>query len=453
MKETLLKLIEDKPKHFNRMIENNPKYQQLKEWIYKQTPELDNDDFKYNIVTRCNWVLTDRHSFPICPTCGKEYGRRKNVKIHEGYQDHCCIKCAQLDKQVRDKIERTSFDRYGTTVPSKSQEVKDKVKKTTKEKYGDENIFKTDYFKQKSKKTCLDKYGVEYTSQVPEIRQKMIETCKNTCMEKYGVDNVMKVPEILDKMINGVKKIWSEHKDELNEKQKQTKLERYGTLNMYSVPEFKEKRDKTNLERYGNIHTVRSESVIKKIKTTMMERYGFECAMYNEKFRQDLKKRMVQKYGVECSFELPEVREKIRQTNLKLYGYMYGRPSKYKFNNQLFDSSWELSFWIYHTDMKNNIERVQESFKYNDGKKDRYYIPDFRLNGILLEIKGDQFFDKNGNMINPYDKEQDYIYNAKYKCMIDNNVKILKRDDIIPYLDYVVETYGKEYMDKFKIMH
>lgn len=39
-------------------------------------------------------------------------------------------------------------------------------------------------------------------------------------MEKYGVDNVMKVPEILDKMINGVKKIWSEHKDELNEKQK-----------------------------------------------------------------------------------------------------------------------------------------------------------------------------------------------------------------------------------------
>lgn len=37
---------------------------------------------------------------------------------------------------------------------------------------------------------------------------------------------------------------------------------------------------------------------------------------------------------------------------------MYGRPSKYKFNNQLFDSSWELSFWIYHTDMKNNIERV-----------------------------------------------------------------------------------------------
>ncbi len=38
-------------------------------------------------------------------------------------------------------------------------------------------------------------------------------------MEKYGVDNVMKVPEILDKMINGVKKVWSEHKDELNEKQ------------------------------------------------------------------------------------------------------------------------------------------------------------------------------------------------------------------------------------------
>lgn len=104
-------------------------------------------------------------------------------------------------------------------------------------------------------------------------------------MEKYGVDNVMKVPEILNKMIEEVTKVWAEHKDELNEKQNKTKIERYGTLNMYSVPEFKDKRDKTNLERYGNIHTVRAESVIKKIKTSMMEKYGFECAMYNEEFR------------------------------------------------------------------------------------------------------------------------------------------------------------------------
>ena len=409
MKETLLKLIEDKPKHFNRMIENNPKYQQLKEWIYKQTPELDNDDFKYNIVTRCNWVLTDRHSFPICPTCGKEYGRRKNVKVHEGYQDHCCVKCAQLDKQVRDKIERTSFDRYGTNVPSKSQEVKDKVKKTTKEKYGDENIFKTDYFKQKSKETCLDKYGVEHTSQVPEIRQKMMETCKNTCMEKYGVDNVMKVPEILDKMINGVRKVWSEHKDELNEKQNQTKIERYGTLNMYSVPEFKKKRDKTNLERYGNIHTVRAESVIKKIKATMMERYGSD------------KNSGIQK--------------------------------RYMFDNEYFDSSWELAFWIYFKDKKLNISRCKDAINYNDGEKDRYYIPDFIVDGQLYEIKGNQFFDKDDNLINPYDKTRNNTAIAKQECMKKHNVIVIRKKEIKFYLNYITTTYGKDYIEKFKITH
>ena len=37
-------------------------------------------------------------------------------------------------------------------------------------------------------------------------------------------------------------------------------------------------------------------------------------------------------------------------------------------------------------------------------------------------------------MIDKLDESRNYIAEAKYKCMIDNNVLILKHDDIKPYI-------------------
>ena len=34
-------------------------------------------------------------------------------------------------------------------------------------------------------------------------------------------------------------------------------------------------------------------------------------------------------------------------------------------------------------------------------------------------------------MINPYDRSQDNIYEAKHQCMIKNNVKIFKEKDLV----------------------
>ena len=42
---------------------------------------------------------------------------------------------------------------------------------------------------------------------------------------------------------------------------------------------------------------------------------------------------------------------------------------------------------------------------------------------MLIEIKGDNHFDKiTGKMINISDRSKDYIAEAKYQCMIENNV-------------------------------
>ena len=160
-----------------------------------------------------------------------------------------------------------------------------------------------------------------------------------------------------------------------------------GSLVFYDINKkldtFKKKRDKTNLERYGNIHTVRAESVIKKIKATMMERYGSD------------KNSGIQK---RCMFD-----------------------------NEYFDSSWELAFWIYFKDKKFNISRCKDAINYNDGEKDRYYIPDFIVDGQLYEIKGNQFFDKDGNLINPYDKTRNNTAIAKQECMKKHNVIVIRK--------------------------
>ena len=52
------------------------------------------------------------------------------------------------------------------------------------------------------------------------------------------------------------------------------------------------------------------------------------------------------------------------------------------FENESFDSSWELAFWIYHLDNSIKIEHEPVFFEYIDSnqKLHRYY-PDFRVNG------------------------------------------------------------------------
>lgn len=40
--------------------------------------------------------------------------------------------------------------------------------------------------------------------------------------------------------------------------------------------------------------------------------------------------------------------------------------------------------------------------------------------------------------------------NEKYKLMVKNNVKIISNEEIIPYMNYITEKYGENYILKFK---
>lgn len=68
---------------------------------------------------------------------------------------------------------------------------------------------------------------------------------------------------------------------------------------------------------------------------------------------------------------------------------------------------------------------------------------------MLFELKGDHFF-VDGKMVNPWDRSQDDVYEAKYLCMLANGVVVVKSADYEPFVVYVEQTYGRGYLKSFK---
>lgn len=92
------------------------------------------------------------------------------------------------------------------------------------------------------------------------------------------------------------------------------------------------------------------------------------------------------------------------------------------------DSSWELAFLVYYKDHDLYIERCKEKRKYIWKGKEYTYYPDFITNEGIIEIKG-------------YSTEQ-----WKCKEMQNPDVKVLYKNEMNKYLDYVINKYGNDFI-------
>ena len=88
---------------------------------------------------------------------------------------------------------------------------------------------------------------------------------------------------------------------------------------------------------------------------------------------------------------------------------------------------------------------------YKSRNRKRHYLPDFKLNNNLIEIKGDQFFKEQNQLISLCDRKYVDIALAKKECMLENNVQIWRFKGIKPILEYITQKYGENYLDNFKI--
>jgi hypothetical protein len=250
----------------------------------------------------------------------------------------------------------------------------------------------------------------------PKLGKNASEKRKKTCMEIYDVENVAQSKVC-------------------QEKEKKTRLERYGYEKPFMNKDFQLevqkkahtieaelKRVNTSLEKTGETHHMKNKDIAKKLSITYKERTGYDNPMFN-----------------------PEVKQAIVDT----YGKI-GSLSGYIYNDIHFDSSWELAFYIWLVDNKKQfIYHPPFSIDYIGSDENSHkYCPDFLVEGKFYEIKGTQFFDENGDPFNMYTKQ---FWWEKYNLIKDNNIIILKKEDIQIYLKYVSEKYGKHYLkDKKK---
>lgn len=92
------------------------------------------------------------------------------------------------------------------------------------------------------------------------------------------------------------------------------------------------------------------------------------------------------------------------------------------------DSSWELAYVIYCLDFNLNIVRNTEKRKYIWKGLHKNYIPDFIVNGVLIEIKG---------WSTP-------VWEAKLQCNPD--IKVLYKKDLEYVFKYVINKYGRDFI-------
>lgn len=373
----------------------------------------------------------------ICPICGK------NTKYHSltfGYKQYCSVKCSTKSEKTREKYKNTCIKKYGVDSTNKLNTTKIKAKETCIKKYGTEYASQSELFKNNSRKTCLEKYGVEYSFQSENNKEKT----KQTFLEKYGNEYYTKTEDFKNKFKQTCQSRYNvdapAQLDSVKEKYKNTCLTKYGVVNPVQNDEIKEKIKQTCIEKYGVDNPIKNIEVKNKCINTCQEKYGKNSYMETDEFRNKSIKTCLEKYGVNYAAQSHEIQKKFKL--------------KYTYNNINFDSSWELAYYIWLTD--NNIDFIYHPnihYTYSANGKEYYYFPDFKVNDTLIEIKGDHFFDKNNNFRCPFNITNIIIqnrYKAKYQCMLDNNIKIIRKNEIRNILYYIKKTYGQNYLKLFK---
>ena len=186
---------------------------------------------------------------------------------------------------------------------------------------------------------------------------------------------------------------------------------------------------------YGNTHRPKRSAESKK-KTSISVKNSIKCQIAAERSRKIY-------HCKQCNKEF--FISDIRDINGRLYcskeckhkylsehtgGYREGsgRGKQGWYKGIHCDSSWELAYLVYHLDHNLYIERCKEKRQYVWNNKQHTYYPDFITDDGIIEIKG-------------YSTDQ-----WKSKEEQNSDVKVLYKNEIKPYLDYVTNTYGTDFI-------
>ena len=222
------------------------------------------------------------HEIRICIICGGNF-RAKRTKPKKICSYTCRLKHNASEESAKIRLQatrRSMMEKYGVEYALKSPIFKEKFKRTKLEKYGDENYNNID----KAKQTKLEKYGDENYNNRDEF--------KLTMVNKYGVE-------------------WAMQSKELQERSRQTFVEKYGGIGLASDV-IKKKIGLTMIQKYGVGSPLKNEDIKKRHRATWMERYG-GYTLASPTLREKVMATILLKYNVENVSQISEVKDKVRE--------------------------------------------------------------------------------------------------------------------------------------------
>lgn len=104
--------------------------------------------------------------------------------------------------------------------------------------------------------------------------------------------------------------------------------------------------------------------------------------------KEKCKKTMLARHGVEYAQQSADIKQKALRSAVEHHGTVACKR-RYAYDEQKFDSSWELCYYIWLKDHDIGFTYpCKDAISYEcDGKK-HLYFPDFKVEGQYVEIKG-----------------------------------------------------------------
>lgn len=277
---------------------------------------------------------------------------------------------------------------------------------------------------EKSFKAVLEKYGVRSSLMLDEVKEKIKKTkiekygdenycnheqAKKTNLEKYGSEHTLSLEEIRQKG-NETKKIKYDDENFNNrEKAKKTSIKKFGVEFAIQNKDILNKQRKTNIERYGVENPIKNEDIKNKKNKTNLIKYGFENASQNDEIKQKIKIAHYNKF--------PEtlILNKLKNNNLELLSEYVGLREK-------------TIYKTYYFLCKTCNTKFEGTFNNNRPPTCRICYPIYKNNLMHQEFRNflneigfeNKFSENNSRIISPFELDF-YIENHNLAFELNGN--------------------------------
>ncbi len=192
----------------------------------------------------------------------------------------------------------------GVTHPCLIPEAEIQRKGTNKDRYGAENVFSRE-------SSVFDKVQASLEGKRPVLKGEanpfawpdVQEKIRQTHLDRYGVENPQQNPDI-------------------RLRTQATNLERFGVTEALAAPDIRVQIQATNIERYGGPAPSCSPDVVERTRQTNLARWGVEWTAQHPKVRQKQRETMEAHYGAHF-FASSEGKERLRAIFMAEYGVPY----------------------------------------------------------------------------------------------------------------------------------